>query len=87
MRSQDEDINNYIDANPSSQGLAEALIAATDIPVWAIIGYLQATNWDIARTAGDYGISTDAVKAAIAFYEAHREVIDERIAANVIHAD
>ena len=79
--------NSYIDARSDSPGLAEARIVTTDIPVWAIIGYLEATGWDVQRTAQDYGTSVEAVSAAISFYEEHREVIDARIAANVIHVD
>lgn len=84
MNRGDHLLADYIERPSSHPGIADARIAGSSVPVWAIIGYLRAADWDIQQTADDYGIAIDAVNAAIAFYELHQEAIDARISANVI---
>lgn len=62
------------------------------VPVWAIIGYLQAIGdvddatqvspEAIAETAADYEISEEAVRAALAHYVDHKCAIDTLLATN-----
>lgn len=56
------------------------------VPIWALIGYLEAVEGDLDRAARDYEISRDAVEAAVAYYRRNRDVIDARIEANVMSA-
>jgi hypothetical protein len=39
---------------------------------------------DVARVAADYALPCEAVKAAIAYYQRHKNLIDARIAANAV---
>jgi uncharacterized protein (DUF433 family) len=78
----DELIAHYITRHPDKPGRAEALVADYWIPVWALIGYLPAVDGDIQQVADDYELPLEAVEAAVAYYECHREVIDDRIEAN-----
>ncbi len=53
------------------------------VPVWALIGYLEATRGDIDAVADAYDIDVSVVEAAVAYYGLHRGDIVARIAANV----
>lgn len=64
--------------------VAEARLAKSNVPVWAIVGYLMSTGWDRAAVARDYRISDDEVAAVEAYYQDHRIEIDDRLAANVV---
>lgn len=74
-------IERWIEPSPESD-LAEAQLVYYGTPVWALIGYLPAVDNDVAQVAEDYGVPQDAVVAALAYYQVHRNVIDARIAAN-----
>jgi uncharacterized protein (DUF433 family) len=50
--------------------------------VWALVGYWQMVDGDIGQVAADYEIPREAVEAALAYYETHREVIQARLDAN-----
>ena len=73
-------------------GPARARLVAEQIPVWAIIGHLQAvegttdlaavTDEAIARAAADYDVTIEAVHAALHYYHEHRGAIDALLAAN-----
>ncbi|MGH2532463.1 MAG: DUF433 domain-containing protein [Thermomicrobiales bacterium] len=52
------------------------------VPVWAIIGFLLPDASNAEQVARDYGVSSDAVAAAIAYYRRHRAEIDARLAQN-----
>lgn len=80
--SDDERIRQYLEPNPYRHGLADVAVKGAGVPVWALIGYLQAAKGDVARVAKDYALPPEAVEAAITFYRRHRAVIDARIAAN-----
>jgi uncharacterized protein (DUF433 family) len=80
--SNDELIKKYVEPNPNRPGPADVRLVPSGVSVWAIIGYLEAVHGDICQTATDYCIFEEAVRAALAYYRKHREVIDGRIAAN-----
>ncbi len=63
---------------------AEARLKESNIPVWAIIQHLAALHGDVPAVAKDYEVTEAEVEAARAYYERHREVIDDRLAANVL---
>jgi hypothetical protein len=52
------------------------------VAVWAIIGHLLDVDGDVAGTAADYGVSPEAVAAAIAYLQSHGSVIEARLSAN-----
>ncbi|HEX5415435.1 MAG TPA: hypothetical protein VFZ25_07200 [Chloroflexota bacterium] len=82
MATADELIAQYIEENPRRQGPANARIMPYGVAVRAIVGYLGAVQGSAKRAAEDYDLPTDAVKAALAYYERHKQAIDARIAAN-----
>lgn len=61
---------------------ADATVSNAYIHVWAIIGHLKASDWDIHRTADDYSIPVAAVQDAIRYYIKHRRDIEDRLRSN-----
>ena len=53
------------------------------VKVWAIIGHLRSVDGDVGRVAKGYDVPEDAVRAAMAYYQQHRTLIDNRLEANV----
>jgi uncharacterized protein (DUF433 family) len=78
----EELIARYIGPHPANPGKAEYWLKDAGIPVWAIIGQWRADHEDIAQAAAAYRVPQEAVEAAIAYYRAHKELIDDRLAAN-----
>ena len=78
--SSDDLIEQYIDANTHHRGAEEARLKRYGVSVWALIGYLQAWDFDVGRAARAYGVPLEAVEAALAYYRCNKDVIDARIA-------
>lgn len=72
-------IDRYIEYNVR-RPWEDALIRENAVPVWAIVGYVFGTDGDRQKTAEDYGISVEAVDAALTYYERHHAAIDARFA-------
>lgn len=75
-------IARYIGPHPSNHGIDEYWLHESGIPVWAIIGSMQANRQDADAVARLYHIDREAVEAAWAFYMRHRAVIANRLAQN-----
>jgi uncharacterized protein (DUF433 family) len=75
-------IARYIEQNPHHPGPADVRLTESYVPVWAIIGYYQATGRDAQRVATGYDVPLEAVEAALAYYQQHQAVIEARLAAN-----
>jgi uncharacterized protein (DUF433 family) len=75
-------IARWIEPHPWKGSAAEARLAVSKIAVWAIVGQLRAAGRDAQTVADDFAIPPEAVEAALAYYEEHRAVIDDRLAAN-----
>jgi uncharacterized protein (DUF433 family) len=75
----DQLIRKHIDPNPDKP--EDAWIKGSGAAVWAIISYLEVVGGDIERTARDYHVSADAVRAALAYYNRHRALIEPRVKA------
>lgn len=71
-----------IEPDPYHPGSMNVVVRERRVPVWALVNYLVAAEGDIDRVAADYRISTDAVRAALAYYKDHKEIIDARLEAN-----
>lgn len=82
MASTDELIARYIQENPHRTGPANVRVMPYGVPVWALVGHLDAVHGNLQRVADDYELPTDVVEAALAYYEQHKQAIDARIAAN-----
>src|SRR4051794_32931974 len=79
---EDDLIAQFIEFNPRRPGPAEARLIGFNVPVWAVIGYLQTPGADRLRVAADYEVPVAAVEAAQAYYRCNKGAIDARIAAN-----
>ena len=62
--------------DPHRRGRHRARLVHYGRPVWALIADLQGNGWDVAQTAHDYALPEEAVRAAIAYYEADPKYID-----------
>ncbi len=60
----------------------EARLYSYGVSVWALVGYWRAVKGDVDQVARDYALPPDAVQAALAYYERHREAIDAVLASN-----
>ena len=76
-------VDEYIEPNPNRPGPADAWLRSYVVPVWVLIGYLEAVHGDVVRVAVDYDVSVDAVRAAVAYYRRYKAVIDARRGADV----
>lgn len=65
------------DVDPS-----EARLRWYGVHVWALIGHLPMVQGDVDRLAQDYRLPREAVEAALAYYEQHREAVDARLLLN-----
>ena len=72
----------YIEPYPNRPDPAESRlkVEAGGVPVWALIGALTEDARNIESVARDYRVNRDAVEAAWAYYQRHREGIDARLA-------
>lgn len=84
MRETDELIDRYIEMDPLKGSRAEARLRGSKVAGWALAGYLQDGESDLARAATDYQLPREAVEAARAYYRRHKGLIDDRVAANVL---
>ncbi|HEX5415138.1 MAG TPA: DUF433 domain-containing protein, partial [Chloroflexota bacterium] len=77
-------IEKYIDLDTDRYpgGRADARLREYGVPVWALIGQLQAIGNDLDQLATDYELPREAVEAALAYYRCNKQYIDARIALN-----
>ncbi|HLZ71783.1 MAG TPA: hypothetical protein VKV26_17920 [Dehalococcoidia bacterium] len=80
----DELIAKWIEPNPHKPWAEEAVVRDTLIPVWSLVGYRDAYEGDLQRVALGFRLPIEAVEAAMAYYAAHKCIIDNRIAANAV---
>ena len=51
--------------------------------MWALVSYCQqAVDSDVVRTANDYDVPIDPVRAALRYYASHQEEVDSQILRN-----
>lgn len=75
-------IEKHINPNPQERGFDDAQTLEAPVPVWAIIGELEAGKGDLQYAAESYRISVQSVRAALAYYWRYRSMIRGRMAAN-----
>lgn len=76
-------IDHYIELDRSLPIPRTARLRDSGVSVWALIPYYQAAGEDVDRVAADYGLSREAVEAALAYYRCHQAAIDARIEEHV----
>lgn len=72
----------YIELDPRRPGPAEARLRASGVPVWILVAQLSGVHGDIEQVAADYHLPPGEVRAALAYYQCHKQIIDARIAMN-----
>jgi uncharacterized protein (DUF433 family) len=75
-------IERSIEPSPHKPGEAEARLREYGISVWALIDYWYGVDFDKSVVARDYDIPLESVDAALAYYKAHKAIIDARIVLN-----
>jgi uncharacterized protein (DUF433 family) len=75
-------IDRYLEADPADPDPAAWRLKERAVPVWAIVGALTEARDNAAQVAADYGVSDQAIAAALAYYRQHGCLIDARLAAN-----
>jgi uncharacterized protein (DUF433 family) len=80
--SDQELIDKYIEPNRDRPGAAEARVVKYGVPVWALVGHLEAVHGDVAQVAHDYRLPLESVEAALAYYRRHKILIDDRLEDN-----
>jgi uncharacterized protein (DUF433 family) len=81
-RETDALIAQHIGPHPANPGLDEYWLVDPGVPVWAIIGASRAEHGNADEVAAAYHISRAEVDAALAFYDRHRALIDNRLTIN-----
>ena len=80
----DELIARYIEPNPYHPSLDAARVRQYGVSVWSIIAHLHVVGDDVTQVAAVYGLPSEAVEAAMAYYRRHKDLIDARIVANAV---
>ncbi|HZR98768.1 MAG TPA: hypothetical protein VFE37_08685 [Chloroflexota bacterium] len=75
-------IEQYIEPNPDRPGVGDARLREYGVPVWALVGYGEATGRDAVATARAYRLPLEAVEAALAYRDRYPAEIAARIADN-----
>lgn len=88
----DEHLRRMVGLDPHRPGPARGRLLAESVPVWALIGYINAiagstepdaiTDDVVAETAVAYDVSQEAIRAAVLYYDEHRCAIDALLEAN-----
>jgi uncharacterized protein (DUF433 family) len=82
VKGDDELIHEYVVPDPSQLGPVEVRLKDFGIHVWAIVGDLRAYGFDIKRVAEVHGLPPEYVRAALAYYRQHADIIDGRLREN-----
>lgn len=77
-------IRKHIELPPDDPVNSEARTREEGIPVWALVGYVEAVEGDLELVVQDYDIPRDRVKAALLFFFLHMDAISARIQENQV---
>ena len=71
-----------LDTDRYPGGRADARLRDSGVSVWAIVAFLGLYGNDVDKVAEHFGLSREAVEAALAYYRRNKPYIDARIALN-----
>ena len=71
-----------LDTDRYPSGRADARLRDSGVSVWAIVAFLGVYGNDVDKVAEHFGLSREAVEAALAYYRRNKPYIDARIALN-----
>ncbi|HEY7065307.1 MAG TPA: DUF433 domain-containing protein [Chloroflexota bacterium] len=80
----EELIAQYLEPNPNRLGGANWRVKERAVSVWALVGYWKTVGEDIEKVAAGYVVPPEAVAAALAYYNRHPELIDDKLATNAL---
>ena len=69
-------VDAMIEQDPSKPGRHNARCKEHPGHLWAVLGVWRRTNGDIAESARERGIPELAVRAAVHYYERHKDLFD-----------
>ena len=72
-------IERYIDPNWDRYGGRADARTVEGVPIWALVNHLRLVDGDVSNAADAYGLSCEAVEAALAYYRRNKKYIDARI--------
>lgn len=75
-------IARHVGPHPANPGLDEYWLVDAGVPVWAVVGAYRAERGNADEAAAAYHLSREQVAAALAYYDQHRELIENRLAQN-----
>lgn len=71
----------YIEQEPwGPDNPGAARLRGSLVHVWALVGPVRGYNADIRRVAKEFDLPVKAVRAAMVYYNEHREEVDAEIA-------
>ncbi|HEY7066505.1 MAG TPA: hypothetical protein VII06_33845 [Chloroflexota bacterium] len=62
----------------------DAWLRDSGVSIWALVDYWYGVSFDTAETTRAYGLSPEAMAAALAYYRQHQAVIDARRLLNAV---
>lgn len=65
-----------IEQDPHKPGRHNARFVEAGTHLWAVLGTWRRTRGDIAATAAEWGMPPSAIRAAVRYYERHRDLFD-----------
>lgn len=72
-------IARWIESNPHKADAAEAWVQPRCVSVWSIIRQLELEGGNASAVSAVYELPLEAIEAAAAYYEQHKQEIDARI--------
>ncbi len=72
----------HVRPHPWRKSASWAVVGERSVPIWAVMSRYDLAYDDAETIAREYGMSVDAVHAAVAYYHRHRNGIDAIIASN-----
>lgn len=60
----------------------EVRVSPSLVPIWALIGYWRAVDYQVSKVRADYDITAEEMDAAMGWYFTHRAEIDVRLKQN-----
>ena len=74
----EDDLLSLIEQDPHEPGRHNGRVPE-GTHVWAIIATLQGNGWNVDDAASAFRLSEQSMRAALAYYEAYKELIDAEL--------
>ena len=71
-----------LDFDRYSFGRADARLKNSGVSVWILVSYINMYDGDVDRVTTEYGLSSEEMDAALAYYRCYKKYVDARILLN-----